>query len=167
MSDLLEMKRLTPENAVFTETEGGFLKLKTDEREYERVAVYRMFPNTEKEAYLSIREATEKAPEIGIVRALNEFDEATQAMIRKQLLMRYFTPKIQKFIKIHEEYGHVYFTAETDAGVVRFTIRAGGNSVAHIGGPFYRITDLDGNRYDVEDIFKLSNKELRQFELYI
>ena len=112
---------------------------------------------------LSVRYETED----GIVRALNEFDAPTQAMIRKQLLMRYFTPKIQKFIKIREEYGHVYFTAETDAGVVRFTIRAGGNSVAHIGGPFYRITDLDGNRYDVEDIYKLSNKELRQFELYI
>lgn len=167
MSDLLEMKKLTPENAVFTETEGGFLHLKTDESEYERVAVYRMFPNTEKESYLSIREATEKAPEVGIILDLQVFDEATRAMIRKQLMMRYFTPKIRKFLKIREEYGHVYFTADTDAGVVRFTIRAGGNSIAHIGGPFYRITDLDGNRYDVEDIYALSNKELRQFELYI
>ena len=167
MSDLLEMKKLTPENAVFSETEGGFLHLKTDEQEYERVAVYRMFPNTEKEAYLSIREATEKAPEVGIIPDLAVFDEATRAMIRKQLMMRYFTPKVRKFLKIREEYGHVYFTADTDAGVVRFTIRAGGNSIAHIGGPYYRITDLDGNRYDVEDIFALSNKELRQFELYI
>ena len=167
MEDLLEMKKLTPENTAFSETAGGFLRATADGKEYERVAIYRMFPNTEKEKFLSVREATEKAPEIGIIFDLEDFPEETRAMIRKQLLMRYFTPKIRKFLKIREEYGHVYFTAETDVGPVRFTIRAGGNSVAHIGGPFYRITDLDGNRYDVEDIYALSNKELRQFELYI
>lgn len=167
MDDLLTMKRLTPENAVFSDNGGGFLRLTADGKEYERIGVYRMFPNTEKDRFLSIREATEKAPEIGIIYDLKEFDEKTKALIENQLLMRYFTPKIKKFLKIREEYGHVYFTAETDAGAVRFTIRSGGNSVAHIKGGYYRITDIDGNRFDVEDIYALSNRELRQFELYI
>ena len=167
MDDLLTMKQIKPETAVFSDNGGGFLSLSFDGKDYERVGVYRMFPNTEKDRFLSIREATEKAPEIGIIYDLAEFDRATRTLIEKQLLMRYFTPKIRKFVKIREEYGHVYFTAETDVGAVRFTIRAGGNSVAHIGGGYYRITDLDGNRYDVEDIYALSNRELRQFELYI
>ena len=167
MDDLLTMKRLTPENARFSDNGGGFLKLTADGKEYERIGVYRMFPNTEKERFLSIREATEKAPEIGIIFDLADFDEKTRALIANQLLMRYFTPKIRKFIRIREEYGHVYFTAETDAGAVRFTIRSGGNSVQHIGGGYYRITDIDGNRFDVEDINALSARELRQFELYI
>lgn len=167
MEDILELKKMVPETAVFTETKGGFAALDFEGKHYDRVAVYRMFPNTEEFTYLSIREADEKAAEIGIVYDLSLYDEKTQAMIKNQLLMRYFTPEISKFQSIREEYGYVYFNALTNVGAVRFTIRSGGNSVARIGDNRYRITDLDGNRYEVKDITKLSNKELKQFELYI
>ena len=59
--ELLEMRFLTKDNAVFARTEGGFVSLKYGDKEYKRVGVYLTFPLTNPEEFISIREADEKA----------------------------------------------------------------------------------------------------------
>ena len=59
--ELLEMRFLNRDNAVFARTAGGFVSLKTKEKEYDRVGVYLTFPLTNPEEFISIREADEKA----------------------------------------------------------------------------------------------------------
>ena len=44
--ELLEMRFLNSENATFSRTSGGFIALKTGDKEYERVGVYLTFPLT-------------------------------------------------------------------------------------------------------------------------
>ena len=65
--ELLRMKLLTSENAKFSRTEGGFVSLKTGDKEYARVGIYLTFPLTNPEEFISIREADEKAKEIGML----------------------------------------------------------------------------------------------------
>ena len=76
--EVLEMRFLTGENAVFARTKGGFLSLKTGEKEYERVGVYLTFPLTNPEEYISIREADEKAKEIGLIQNLKDLKKEEQ-----------------------------------------------------------------------------------------
>lgn len=42
--EVLQMRLLTTENAIFSRTDGGFLSLKFGEKTYDRVGVYLTFP---------------------------------------------------------------------------------------------------------------------------
>lgn len=166
-ADLLELRYLTKENAKFERTPGGFVKLTYKDKTYDRVGVYRTFPVTEPEEYISIREADEKAREIGVVEKLSVLDKDQADMLREQLNLRYFTPEITKIFDIKTEYGYGYFHVMTTYGECRFTIHTGGGSVVSITDTRIVITDLDGNRFEVPDIMALTTNERKKLDLFI
>jgi len=165
--EVMEMRFLTSENAVFSRTEGGFLALKTGDKEYGRVGVYLTFPLTGPEEFISIRESDEKAKEIGMIRNLKELKKDEQEMIREQVRLRYFMPVIRKVIDVKDEYGHAYWHVLTDFGVCRFTTHLGGDAVVSLGDARYQITDIDGNRYELPDLYALSVAERKKLDLFI
>ena len=142
-ADLLELRYLTGENAKFERTTGGFVKLTYKDKTYDRVGVYRTFPVTQPEEYISIREADEKAREIGVVEKLSVLEKDQADMLREQLNLRYFTPEITKVFDIKNEYGYGAFS-----------------------GMEVSIT-MDGNRFEVPDIMKLTVAERKKLDLYI
>lgn len=165
--EVLEMRFLNSENAVFTRTEGGFLSLKTGEKEYERVGVYLTFPLTNPEEFISVREADEKAKEIGLIRALTDLKAEEQEMIREQVRLRYFMPVIRKVMDVKDEYGYAYWHVMTDFGVCRFTTHMGGDAVVNLSDARYQITDIDGNRYEIPDLYGLTVMERKKLDLFI
>ena len=114
--EVLQMRLMTAENAVFTRTEGGFLSLAFGEKTYDRVGVYLTFPLTNPQEYISIREADEKAKEIGMIRSLNDMPKEVQEMIEEQVRLRYFMPVIRKVMEVKDEYGYAYWHVQTDFG---------------------------------------------------
>ena len=165
--ELLEMRFLTGANAKFSRTEGGFVSLKFGDKEYSRVGVYLTFPLTEPEEYISIREADEKAKEIGIIEKLSELDKDQQEMIREQIKLRYFMPTIVKVLDIKDEYGYAYWNVTTGFGACRFTTRMSGDAVILLGESRLMVTDIDGNRYEIPDFYKLSVGERKKLDLFI
>lgn len=166
-ADLLELRFLTKENAQFKRTKGGFVSLTYADKTYDRVNVYRTFPVSEPDAYISIREADEKAREIGVVEHLSKLPADQAEMLREQLKLRYFTPEITKVIDIKTEYGYGYFNVVTNFGACRFTIHNGGGAVVSLTDIRIMITDLDGNRFEIPDITKLSAGERKKLDLFI
>lgn len=165
--DLLELRFLTKENCTFKPTKGGFLSLEHNEKTYDRVGVYRTFPFTHPKEYISIREADDKAREIGMVKSLEDISKEQRELLKEQLRIRYFTPIINKIIDIKDEYGYAYFDVQTDYGVCRFTTSMGSGSTVHLSDTRILITDLDGNRFEIPDINKLSSTELKKLDLFI
>ena len=165
--EVLQMRFLSSENAVFTRTEGGFLALKTGEKEYERVGVYLTFPLTNPDEFISIREADEKAKEIGIIQSINDLGKDEQEMIREQVRLRYFMPVIRKVMEVKDEYGYAYWHVMTDYGSCRFTTHMGGDAVVNLGGARYQITDIDGNRYEIPDLYGMTVMERKKLDLFI
>lgn len=165
--ELLEMRFLTKENSKFSRTDGGFVALKFGEKEYSRVGVYLTFPLTEPEEYVSIREADEKAKEIGIIEKLSQLDKDQQDMIREQIKLRYFMPTITKVLDIKDEYGYAYWNVITSFGACRFTTRMSGDAVILLGEARLMVTDIDGNRYDIPDFYQLSVIERKKLDLFI
>ncbi len=106
--EVLQMRLLTADNAVFTRTEGGFLSLQFDGRSYDRVGVYLTFPLTNSQEFISIREADEKAKEIGMIRSLGDMPRDVQDMVQEQVRLRYFMPVIRKVMEVKDEYGYAY-----------------------------------------------------------
>ena len=166
-ADLLELRYLTKENAKFERTPGGFVKLTYKDKTYDRVGVYRTFPVTQPEEFISIREADEKAREIGVIEKLSALDPEQAKMLKEQLDLRYFTPEITKIFDIKTEYGYGYFHVMTTYGECRFTIHNGGSSVVSLTDTRIIINDLDGNRFEVPDIMKLTVAERKKLDLFI
>lgn len=165
--ELLEMRFLTKENATFARTEGGFVSLKTNGKEYGRVFVYLTFPLTNPEEFISIREADEKAKEIGLIQNLKELAPDQQEMIREQIRLRYFMPVITKVLDIKDEYGYAYWHVMTDFGACRFTTQMSGDAVISLGESRLQVTDIDSNRYEIHDFYALTPGERKKLDLFI
>lgn len=165
--ELLQMRMLSSENAQFDRTEGGFISLKTGGREYSRVGVYLTFPLTNPEEFISIREADEKAKEIGIVEKLTDFPKDQQDMLREQIKLRYFMPVITKVLDVKDEYGHAYWNVMTSFGACRFTTQMSGDAVIHLSDSRLLVTDIDGNRYEIPDFYALGVMERKKLDLFI
>ncbi len=165
--EMLRLRYLTPEEAVFARTEGGFVSLRLGEERYPRVQVVRMFPFSEPGKYISIRTAEESSKEIGVIESLTAFPEEVGAMLEEQLALRYFTPVITKIYQIKDEYGYAYFDVETDRGRCRFVIHMGGNAVVHLSDVRILISDIDENRFEIPDVTKLTVKEQKRLDLFL
>lgn len=165
--ELLEMRLLTEENAEFTRTPGGFIALKMGEKEYSRVGVYLTFPLTNPEEFISIREADEKAKEIGLIESLAKFPKEQQEMLREQIKLRYFMPVITKILDVKDEYGYAYWNVVTTFGACRFTTQMSGDVVIHLSDSRLLVTDIDGNRYEIPDFYQLGVMERKKLDLFI
>ena len=164
---MLRLRYLTPETAVFSRTEGGFVSLKVEGEEYSRVQVVRMFPFSEPGKYISIRTAEETSKEIGVIESMENFPQEVREMLTEQLALRYFTPIITKIYQIKDQYGFAYFDVETDRGHCRFVIRMGGNAVVHLSDTRIIISDIDENRFEIPDVSKLTVKEQKKLDLFL
>ncbi len=167
LDGLLNINYLDETIASFSETSGGFVSLDIGEKAYKRVNFYRIFPFSAPNQYISVRETNDKATEIGIIRDLNDFSKETSEMIEKQLRIRYFLPKILRIYSIKEEYGYSYWNVLTDKGACKFTMSMGSGNASKIDSKRVIIKDIDENRYEIEDIYRLTNKELKKLDLYI
>lgn len=166
--NMLRLRYINRENAVFKKTPGGFLSLCIDGESYDRIGVYLAFPFSDPDKYVSIREKDDKAAEIGIIEDLNkDVDESTAALLKEQIALRYFTPKIKRVHSIKTEYGFAYFDVTTDAGRCRFTIRMNGGAIVSLTDTRVIISDLDGNRFEIPDIMKLSASELKKIDVFL
>lgn len=162
LAEAAAINYLNHENSRFTETPGRLLSLQTGGQSYAPVFVHCSFPHTNRRAYLSIR--NEEHQEIGMIRHMDDFSPATAELLEKHYKIRYFTPEITKIFSVSEEFGYSYWEAETTAGRCRFTVRNGGN-VKFVTENRLLIIDVDGNRFAIPHVDRLSDKEYRMVEM--
>ena len=160
------VRRLSPRNAVFTPS-GGFAALDVEGEHYDRVVVCRAFPFTEPDRWLSVRPADDVKHEIGLIERPGEFDEATRALLDEQLALRYFTPKILRIRSAVDKHGFSTIDADTDRGRCKFSFRGGSDAVTRLSETRVIFTDLDGDRYEIPDVTKLTRREQKKIDVYL
>jgi len=166
LEEYAEIRYLNPDEIILRKTEGGFLALQIgDSEKYDRVNLYRAFPFSKENEFISVRDSEGK--EIGILRSLDDFSGEKRALLLGELNRRYFTPIIERIHSIKEEFGYVYWDVKTDAGYRRFTIKRDENSVINIDGKRVLIIDVDGNRFEIPDVEALDAKSYKKIELLI
>ena len=151
----------------FEETEGGFVNLDYDGVHYERVHVVRLFPFSDADKYISVREHGNGGREIGIIEDMKDLSERTREILGRQLNLSYFTPVIQKIYSIKDEYGFAYFHVMTDKGECKFAINMGSNAVNKLSDTRLIIMDVDENRFEIRDVDALSQKERRMLDMFL
>lgn len=158
-----DIRFLHRENAVFASSPGGMLSLRVDDETYPVVYLHCSFPHSDPERYISVRLPDDK--EVGMIRSLSDFGGQTAELLREHIRIRYFAPAILSIKSIREEFGYSFWEAETTAGTCRFTVRSGGGNVKTVTDKKLLITDVSGNRFVIEDIGKLSDREYRMVEM--
>ena len=167
---------LTPENAHFGRSAGNLISLDVKredgtQEQYERVVPVRAFPITDPEEFISIKEPDSKekgkGKEIGMIRALSDFDDETVALIREELSRRYFTPEIRRILSVKEKFGYSYWDAETSAGKVSFVMTNVSSNIRMLEDGRVFIHDIDGNCFCISDPAKLDKASFKKIEIYL
>ena len=171
VEEMITIRPLTPQNAAFTGTEGGFLAMRytgdDGVRQYNRVNLHRCFPFSDPEHDIAVCDPTDNNREIGLIHSLSDFSEDTVRLLMQQLELRYYHPIIKRVISVREEMGCTYWDTETDHGLCRFTVSMGGTHIYSIGGDRYMIEDLEGNRFEIPSLGKLTARERRLLDVFI
>ncbi|MCR5119308.1 MAG: DUF1854 domain-containing protein [Lachnospiraceae bacterium] len=164
--EMTKLYMITPEDK-FERTEGGFVNLTSRGKLYKSVKVVRLFPFTDADKYISIREGDEKAREIGIIEDLASMPEESVKILKEQLALNYFTPVIKKIYSIKDEFGFAYFHVLTDKGECKFAINMASNAVTKLSDDRLIIADLDENRFEIRDVNELTMKERRKLDMFL
>ncbi len=159
---------LSPETAKF-EKRGEFpaLTLITDEGEtfYERVWLHRVFPFDLEDEFISVQ--TKDSEEIGIIRRLSDFDEDAADMLLAELERKYFIPRIIEIITLKERRGFSYWRVLTDIGEMELSFQDTYRSITKVGSDRIFITDISGNRFEIDSLEALDKRSQKKLELYL
>jgi len=164
LTEFAELKYITPK-AEFAVTDGGILRMKWDDTEYPRVTLHRIFPFSTSDHYISVQDKENN--EIGIIENMADFPADVQEIMVSQINLRYFAPVIQSITSVKEDFGYLLWTVETDVGTMVFTSQTSQGMMVQVADNHYLIIDLDGNRFEIPDLRKLSKKDVYKIEMYI
>ena len=159
---------LTPENAAFVKN-GDFPSLTVtsgeEKKEYERVWLHLAFPFDLTDEFISVQD--KDSEEIGLIRRLCDFDEETALLLKKELERKYFIPKIKRILSLRERRGFSYWKVETDVGVMELSLQDTYRSLTKVGTDRLFVTDIAGNRCEIESLAALDPKSRKKLELYL
>jgi len=166
---------LTPENAKFKRSGGGLisLELKNEDRDefFERIVIFRCFPITNPDEFLSVREPDSKkmgrGKEIGMIRYMRIFPEDQRKLFLEELDRRYFSPEITKIISVKDKFGYTYWDTETDAGSMTFILNNPFSNIRALEDGRIFIHDIDGNSFQIKDPSKLDAHSFKKIEIYV
>lgn len=159
---------MTPDMAVFSK-KGEFpsLVVKKDGEEtvYDRVWLHLVFPFDLTDEFVSVQ--TKDGDEIGIIRNLSDFDSDTVEILRAEIERKYFVPKITKIVTLKERRGFSYWKVETDIGEMELSFQDTYKSITRVGGDRAFVTDISGNRFEIESLDGLDRRSQKKLELYL
>lgn len=171
-TEIIEVQYMKSDNTKF-EKKGDFLSVttnvpddegNTNERKLHKVYFHRSFPFDMMTEFISVLD--EENNEVGIIRSVNDFDEATAQMILEELEKKYYAPVILKIKSVKERYGYSIWNIESNVGPLKFSVRDTYRSIIWAGNNRAFIVDVDSNRYEIPDITKLDKKSFKHIELY-
>jgi hypothetical protein len=180
--DLAEILYLTKDNSRFYLTKNGFpameavlpkrgddLELTADttpvKQDFGRVYFHRCFPFETPDEFISVLDKDGR--EYGMILRLNDLPEDAQAIIKNELDRKYLCPTIKKIKSLKDKLGYSYWDVETDVGELSFSTHDTYRNMAKVGGGKVVVTDVDGNRYHIEDVNALDKKSFKKIELFL
>ena len=154
---------LTPENAQFL-YKNNVLYVSYGGEE-KRAFLCRQFPFELEWEFISVMDSEQQ--EIGIVKSVEQFDDAQKKLLVDELRRRYYSPVIDKIISVKERYGFSYWKVHTADGDVSFTLHDTYRSIIHAGETRIIMLDVNGNRFEIPDTSLLDRKSYKKIDLYL
>jgi hypothetical protein len=118
--------------------------------------VKRMFPLSQRHAYLSIQDAAGK--EHAILETVDGLDPDTRRLLDEELDRRYFCPKIERIDLLRPEAGMWRFCVQTQRGPFEFYVRNWRDSAHEVTPGRWQIHSVDGQRFEIESAGDLDGR---------
>ncbi len=134
-------------------------------QDFGRVFFHRCFPFETPDEYISV--LNKDGREYAMIRNLNELPQESQDIIRSELDRKYLCPIISKIKSLKEKLDYSFWEVETDRGDLSFSMHDTYRNIARVGNGMLIITDVDGNRYRINDVAELDRKSFKKIELYL
>jgi hypothetical protein len=154
-----------PQTLLFYKNSHGFLCLKVGETDHRRVKLARILPFSEPYRYISV--ATMESKEIGILKDVADLSEEQAAIVREELAHRYYCPVVTEILSIKEKMGYFYFDVKISEHKKLFAVKDISKSIKMLDEQSIIITDVDGNRYQISDVWAIDSKSRRRIEPYL
>lgn len=168
LSEAANIVYLSGENCTFFQNSDflGAKMIKNGETtEHKRVWLHRSLPFDMPWQYISVQD--EDGEELGLIKSIEDLSDDQQALIKKELERKYYTPKVERILSVKETRGTSFWKCLTDAGEISFTVQDTFRSISRIGGDRAFVTDACGGRYEIRSISALDKKSRRQLEIYL
>ena len=162
---VMDIGILAPSDIEFYRNPQCFLAMKKGEEDIKRVKLSRVLPFAEPERYITVSDMDGK--EIGIIRDLGELPEEQKAMALEDLSARYYCPEVTTIKSIKEKMGYFYFDVSFGTYKKIFAVKDISRSIKQIDEKCIVITDVDGSRYLIPDVWKIDTKSRRKIEPYL
>ncbi len=180
--ELADITYLNADNTEFYQTKNGFpamiatipemsddLELVADKtpkrQDVGRVYFHRCFPFESPDEYISV--LNKDGREYGMILRLSDLPEESQKIINAELSRKYLCPIISKISSLKEKLDYSFWEVETDKCVMNFSMRDTYRNIAKISENSIILTDVDGNRFRIDEIDKLDRKSYKKIELYL
>lgn len=154
----------SPETCVFRINKNGFLAAEIDGKDYPRVILSRALPMSAPQSFICISDVEKN--EIGIIEDTTVFSDEQRKLIDSELEARYFCPVITEITSVKEKMGNLYVDALIGTYKKSFTVKDVTKSIREYNGHI-DITDIDGNRYRIENLEAIKRKSRRMLEPYL
>lgn len=165
LDEAADLSYLTPKDITFAKN-GEFPMAETsDGARHDRVWLHRVFPFELSEEFISVQ--TKDSEEIGIIRRLSDFDGETADLLRSELERKYFIPKIKRILTLRERRGFSYWKVDTDIGEFELSLQDTYRSITKVSSDRIFITDISGNRCEIESLSALDRKSRKKLEIYL
>jgi hypothetical protein len=128
----------------------GTLRLTVGDVSYPQVKLYQAWPLSFPSRYLSMVDG--KGDEIAMVDELSQLSPESRAVAREELSRRYLTARVSRVEEIRTEFGVTYWKVDTDKGEREFVIQSMSESCTWLSDRHILLTDVDGNRFELEDL---------------
>ena len=105
--------------------------------------------------------------ELGILRDADALPAEQAALVRTELDSRYFCPSVTEILSIKEKMGYFYFDVKIGTYPKVFAVKDISKSIKMLNDQCIIITDVDGNRYLIENVWTIDAKSRRRIEPYL
>ncbi|MCL2106295.1 MAG: DUF1854 domain-containing protein [Oscillospiraceae bacterium] len=143
----------------------GFLALEFEGRDYCRVQLTRALPLSSPGEYICVTSMADE--EIAVLRDLEGFDGGSRALLEAELELRYFYPEVSQVKSVKEKLGMFYLAIDIGGYEKTIAVKDITKSIKQLGGGKLILTDVDGNRFLIPDVYKINPKSLRMIEAYL
>ena len=172
--DTMDLGILEINEAEFYAGSGGFAGLRYKGEDYPHIVLRRIMPMNEPFRYISVATATDgnDYKEVGILKAVDDLPVAQREIVVTELDNRYYSPEVLEVVSVQDKLGYVYMELrlKNKKGAEyskNCAIKDVSRNIRMLSDTSVIIFDVDGNRYIVEDLKRLSRQSLRKLDAYL
>jgi len=147
---------ITPERVRLWEDEFHVLHVSVDSVAFHDVTPRRVFPLSGIADFVSFIGEGDK--EVVLLSHPSRLDRDSRSCLEKALGRMYYTPKILRVDEITETMGVGQWKVLTDRGYAIFEVTERNSRIRTFPNGRYVISDVDGNRFEIENVDRLDAK---------